>query len=84
MWIVCLICTQLGVFSDSDTSLSFRARTDVRNKVIQATPWILIPYPGRLNDTIHTYNIFYIQVSLVIRDTHMIQYQFKFSDTIQT
>ena len=47
MWIVCLICTQLGVFSDSDTSLSFRARTDVRNKVIQATPWILIPYPGQ-------------------------------------
>ena len=54
MWIVCVICTQLGVFSDSDSSLSFRARTDVRNKVIQATPWILIPYPGKFSDTRHS------------------------------
>ncbi|XP_052074200.1 solute carrier family 23 member 2-like [Mytilus californianus] len=47
MWVVCAVCTKLNVFSNDPDDMSFKARTDVRNKVIQDTPWILIPYPGQ-------------------------------------
>ncbi|XP_076107455.1 solute carrier family 23 member 2-like [Mytilus galloprovincialis] len=47
MWVVCAVSTKLNVFSDDPDDMSFKARTDVRSKVIQDTPWILIPYPGQ-------------------------------------
>lgn len=49
MWITCVIFTVLNVFSDDPQDTSYMARTDVRNGLIRETPWVLLPYPGKIS-----------------------------------
>jgi hypothetical protein len=45
-WILSVILTKAGAFSDDPKSPEFYARTDARNEVIENTPWLVFPYPG--------------------------------------
>ncbi|XP_048746226.2 solute carrier family 23 member 1-like [Ostrea edulis] len=45
-WILSVILTKAGAFSDDPKSPEFYARTDSRNTVIAKTPWLVFPYPG--------------------------------------
>ena len=46
-WIVCVICTLAGAFSNEPTSYSYQARTDTRLEEFSSAPWFRFPYPGQ-------------------------------------
>ena len=48
-WFVCLILTLTDVFPKDSKNYGFFARTDTKYTVIRDTPWIRVPYPGKVD-----------------------------------
>ncbi|KAJ8317126.1 hypothetical protein KUTeg_005030 [Tegillarca granosa] len=46
-WLVCLILTAAGAFSDDPKSKEFYSRTDSRSEIITKASWFYFPYPGQ-------------------------------------
>lgn len=46
-WALSYILTIYGHFPDDPETKEFLARTDAKEKMINSTPWIIIPYPGQ-------------------------------------
>ncbi|KAK7110154.1 solute carrier family 23 member 1-like [Littorina saxatilis] len=46
-WTVAAILTTCGVFTDDPASLGYKARTDAKAGIVNATPWLLATYPGQ-------------------------------------
>ncbi|GFS10913.1 solute carrier family 23 member 1 [Elysia marginata] len=46
-WIICLILTKAGVFTNNPTSWGYKARTDSRTSILKEAHWIDFPYPGQ-------------------------------------
>ncbi|XP_060570875.1 solute carrier family 23 member 2-like [Ruditapes philippinarum] len=65
-WLLCGILTASGVFPDDPDRLSYRARTDVRNEIIFASPWFYVPYPGQFGSPLFNSTIFVGFLSAVI------------------
>ncbi|KAK0054215.1 solute carrier family 23 member 1 [Biomphalaria pfeifferi] len=46
-WIICLILTEAGVFPSDPDAIGYKARTDIRVKALEDSPWFRFPYPGQ-------------------------------------
>ncbi|XP_053407706.1 solute carrier family 23 member 2-like [Mercenaria mercenaria] len=65
-WLVCGILTATSVLPDDPDQLSYRARTDIRDGIIHASPWFYIPYPGQFGTPLFNSTIFVGFLSAVI------------------
>ena len=48
-WLVSLIITEAGGFTDDPTAKEYNSRTDARLDAISNSKWFFFPYPGSLS-----------------------------------
>ncbi|BFY97984.1 hypothetical protein BsWGS_01024 [Bradybaena similaris] len=46
-WLLSLVLTTAGAFTDDPSSLQYQARSDARLQVMEETDWFIFPYPGK-------------------------------------
>ena len=47
-WAFAAILTAAGAFPDKEDEYGYAARTDLRQGVLEESPWFRVPYPGNL------------------------------------
>ncbi|XP_069103092.1 solute carrier family 23 member 2-like [Argopecten irradians] len=65
-WIICFVCTRMGLFPTDPTKSAYMARTDTRTELIESTPWFHWPYPGQFGAPKFNLGLFIAFISVSI------------------